>query len=306
MEPVERKRRTEEKKEFRVDAKNFLVTYSQCPLPKEDVHRWFKEKEDSIAELIVGSETHQDGNKHLHVFVSFTKKKNIRNPRRWDIEGYHPNIQSAKSKDRAREYAMKDGDIVGDFGFSWRNFQRSKADFNAFMHDRRNRTRGDINWPITLPGNRLQYKPNASTKRCNWWIWGPTDVGKTRWFMSWFAYAKYFKIRGGDYPWEGYDGEELVLYDDKLPKLSHILQACQWHMGHNNTVPGKTRYRPYYFRDKTRPCVLVLSNIAPTYESEAFNSRFTIIEVTSRECAESSKRLRVGGDENSVAIANGE
>lgn len=284
-------------KEFRAHAKNFLVTYSQCPLEKEDIHGWFLKNEANISQLIVGRETHADGNFHLHVFISFGKRRDLKNPRVWDIEGYHPNIQVAKKKDRAREYACKDGDIIGDYGFTPHQFRRDYGDYNAYMQHRRLTTRLPISWPIELPRGGLQERPGASDKKCCYWIFGPADSGKTRWFMSRYAYRAYFKIRNSKYRWEGYAGEDLVLYDDIFPKLSEILTACQYHQGCANAVPGETRYQSYYFRDRTRPVIIVLANTAPAYSSRAFDARFTTIEVEAGDCLPQIKEDHITWDQ---------
>ncbi len=172
-----------EERKFRVNAKNFLITYSRCAIEPETMYAWFSAKE-AWSELLVGREKHADGGWHLHVYLKASKKLNVVNPRRWDVQGHHPNIQAAKSPHRAREYCMKEGNVVGEIGYSPHNFQRNYADYQSFMAHRRSRARRAISWPIRIPGGGLQLKPTASTKKCNWWIVGESDVGKTRWFYS--------------------------------------------------------------------------------------------------------------------------
>jgi hypothetical protein len=47
--------------------------------------------------LLIAQETHEDGSPHLHAFVRCTKKVGFRNQNKLDVDGYHPNIQAAKS-----------------------------------------------------------------------------------------------------------------------------------------------------------------------------------------------------------------
>ena len=52
------------------------------------------------------------GAPHLHALLSLAKELSTRNCRLFDVEGRHPNIQSAKSKEAVRRYLMKDGDYI--------------------------------------------------------------------------------------------------------------------------------------------------------------------------------------------------
>lgn len=62
---------------FKYSAKSIFLTYSQCPLPREDLMAHLKAKTGAFAtnQLIkacVAQETHQDGNKHLHMCAWYT------------------------------------------------------------------------------------------------------------------------------------------------------------------------------------------------------------------------------------------
>lgn len=92
---------------FRVYSKTFLLTYSQCDLPKDAV----KEYLNSISELdeyCIGQEHHQDGNLHIHAWIKFKTKYQSRNPRCFDINGFHPNIMTARSKKGSIAYVSKE------------------------------------------------------------------------------------------------------------------------------------------------------------------------------------------------------
>lgn len=88
-----------------------LLTYAQCA----DLDPW------KIVELlgthhgecIIGRECHSDGGTHLHAFVEFQPKFNSRNPRVFDVDGYHPNVSPSKGRPwEGFDYAIKDGDVV--------------------------------------------------------------------------------------------------------------------------------------------------------------------------------------------------
>lgn len=66
------------------------------------------------AECVIGRESHRDGGRHLHVFVSFKKRFSTRNSRCFDVEGYHPNIERVgRTPWKAYDYAIKDNDRCG-------------------------------------------------------------------------------------------------------------------------------------------------------------------------------------------------
>jgi len=96
---------------FRLQARYVLLTYAQCgdldPWVVHDVITSFP------AECLIGRETHADGGTHLHAFVDFGRKVDIRDPRRFDVEGFHPNIQPCgRTPQKMLDYAIKDGDVV--------------------------------------------------------------------------------------------------------------------------------------------------------------------------------------------------
>lgn len=97
---------------FRVNAKNFFLTYPQCPLMKGDVYVALVNKFGPIQYACIASEKHEDGSPHIHVFLTFDVRKDVRNPRTFDIEDYHPNVQAIRNKRAALNYVMKDGDYV--------------------------------------------------------------------------------------------------------------------------------------------------------------------------------------------------
>jgi len=99
---------------FRINAKSFFITYPQCDLNKEIVQDWFKEKFDVIG-LRVCKELHADGRPHIHVVFHLEGPFQTRNPRFFDIDGFHPNLQPTRSISASYAYIAKEGDYI-DFG----------------------------------------------------------------------------------------------------------------------------------------------------------------------------------------------
>jgi len=104
-----------EKSSFRLNAKNFFITYPQCEADKGELLAHMLELEPSVKFCRVARELHADGNPHLHVLLSCSKKRDIRSAGHFDWLGKHPNVQSCRNLVDVLDYISKDGDFV-DFG----------------------------------------------------------------------------------------------------------------------------------------------------------------------------------------------
>nr|UBQ66300.1 Rep protein [finch CRESS-DNA virus] len=97
---------------FRFQARYGLFTYSQCARLRPDALS--QHYEALGANYIIGREAHGDGGTHFHVFVDFRRKFRTRDNRKFDVEGFHPNIvPSLRNPAGGWDYATKDGDICG-------------------------------------------------------------------------------------------------------------------------------------------------------------------------------------------------
>jgi len=96
---------------FTLVTQSVLLTYSQCPAPRETVRDMIQAKVP-VEKGVIGQEEHQDGNKHLHAYIKFGKRLSTRDCRYFDIEWegqtYHPNIASAKNAYGAVKYCVKE------------------------------------------------------------------------------------------------------------------------------------------------------------------------------------------------------
>ena len=103
-------------KAFRFTAKVLFATFPQCPTDKQValdnlLSRW---KAD-IVYAVVAHEKHKDEGDHLHVLVKFFGPTHFRVATFADFiagEGYHANVQPARSEKNTLNYVMKDGDFV--------------------------------------------------------------------------------------------------------------------------------------------------------------------------------------------------
>lgn len=102
---------------FRLQSKNLFLTFPQCDYPLEDfcqrVKDFFAQNNNRIIKGVASQENHQDGNKHLHLFVSLEKICQTRKANYFDnlvCPAKHPNIVSRlKSQYETIKYIVKDG-----------------------------------------------------------------------------------------------------------------------------------------------------------------------------------------------------
>nr|AGS46473.1 Rep protein [Tomato yellow leaf curl Kanchanaburi virus] len=129
---------------FRINAKNYFLTYPQCSLSKEETLSQLKELQTPTSKkyIKICKELHEDGSPHLHVLIQFEGKFQCKNNRFFDLVSptrsahFHPNVQGAKSSSDVKSYLEKDGDTIewGEFqidGRSARGGQQSANDAYA-------------------------------------------------------------------------------------------------------------------------------------------------------------------------------
>lgn len=98
-----------EKKGFRMNGKNFTITFPQCSTKKEVAVERIEQKYGSeLKGYLVCEEDHKDGTPHLHAYLAFHKAKNFKSSDCFDfIGGQHGNYQVTKSVRKWVEYCTK-------------------------------------------------------------------------------------------------------------------------------------------------------------------------------------------------------
>lgn len=104
---------------FRVDARNFFVTYpNSTALPHGLVHQSLQDLDKPVSAVYSCREPHENGEFHHHAIVAFASKFNCKNERYFDIEHegviYHPNVQGCRDLGASNTYIGKDGVTLGD------------------------------------------------------------------------------------------------------------------------------------------------------------------------------------------------
>nr|AFB83496.1 replication associated protein [Cotton leaf curl Burewala virus] len=131
-------------KRFKVQAKNYFITYSQCSLTKDEALSQIQaiNTPSNKKNIKLCRELHEDGDLHLHGLIQFEGKFGCTNNKFFDLVSptgsahFHPNIQGAKSSSDVKAYIDKDGNTLewGEFqidGSSARGGQQSANDAYA-------------------------------------------------------------------------------------------------------------------------------------------------------------------------------
>jgi len=98
---------------FRVDAKNFAITFpatATLPFNKHELLDYLSAL-PGVVYTLVCKELHESGVPHYHALVTFSRRKNIRDPRFFDYMGAHANVQGVRNLRQWIEYVKKDGDF---------------------------------------------------------------------------------------------------------------------------------------------------------------------------------------------------
>jgi len=98
---------------FRMDAKNFFLTYPQCSMTKEEcLRRLISMMAHNITGVIVCQENHKDEGTHLHALLLLSKRLHVTSARYFDLGTVHGNYRVARDVKSSINYIKKDGNYV--------------------------------------------------------------------------------------------------------------------------------------------------------------------------------------------------
>jgi len=102
------------KKAFRLNCKRVFITFPKCEVDKElAMDRIKKSTKTKNCKFIVAQESHNDGSKHLHLYIESPKCFNVRTPAYFDfIGGKRGNYQKVQNKDAVVTYITKENNYV--------------------------------------------------------------------------------------------------------------------------------------------------------------------------------------------------
>lgn len=106
-------------KGFRVQGKHFLLTYMNINKTKEEILDLFKDKFHIVKGVFSEEIAPTTGTYHVHAVVKLPMKKDIRSPRYFDLDGFHPRIDTVKNGEmvNAVDYVIKKGNYK-DYGMN--------------------------------------------------------------------------------------------------------------------------------------------------------------------------------------------
>lgn len=293
-------------KKFRLTGKNFFLTYPQCFLEKQDVLDLLMAKV-GIDYGLVAREFHEDGNPHIHAFLTLKKKFDTRSANFFDLGNYHGNYQVARCSDDVIDYCNKADKEPLTYGVYVGNNQsvvQKRALQNKMILSKPLPQLVDegvihISMYKKMKDAISSYKldkvhvPDYMPKTC-YWIYGPTGCGKSRYVRDNHPNSCYFKPQNKW--WDGYDGEKVVLIDD-----FDMQGAC---LGHHLKIWGDcysfvaevkgTTVRPvfdtFYITSQYLPKDIWCSGTDPTkWDTElmlAIQRRFKIVTPVDGELSE--------------------
>lgn len=249
-------------------AKGWLCTWPHCPLSKEDALDLLRARYD-LDEWVIAEEEHADGEPHLHAFLKLTKRKNFK-ASMFDLGDYHGNYQIAKSWRAVQEYCKKDGNYISNIDLKAARQKQSKMKKEDLLKDPEVlMDEGRLN-PMQLCSflkNSAAYKMLLQQKRKppvempekkrHFWIWGPSNTGKTTWLREKMQEGEWFQMPTNN-DWNGYSGEDNLYIDEYKGQLTiqELNRICDG--GAKVNTKGGTAMLSW------TPIVYVLSNFSPS------------------------------------------
>lgn len=260
---------------FRLQGKMFAITYPKYAGSKEEFDEEFRRKFTGRKEYASAREEHKDGTHHMHVFIHFIKRKDVRSARYFDVSinsvKYHPNIKKVHNRKGWLDYISKGDEhnvasIEVDFDPLQFKLGKRKGAFMDWEWTKQffeNKKLQPIEYPIKLLCEGKEYemvKPCPTIKKRNWWIVAKPNAGKTKWVNKTFAGKQIYCPRMGAYPFEGYANQDIIIYDDRtnvsFEEFSDVLNT--WDIV--KPIYGQIRYVTHNWKVGHTRNVIVLSN----------------------------------------------
>jgi len=279
-------------KQFRVQVKAIFLTYSQVGETKESdlCHALLGRFNDrGVKCLECATERHRDGSRHFHIFLMLDKRLDSRDPKVFDFGDLHPNIKKVTKKvgslKKIYHYLSKEGQEPTsyakqfDMWDSSDRFVQKKSDWDAWLDFKKKKKILEPEFPRVGPHGFVINAPTDLERKRHLWVHGPPGCGKTTWFEREFGATKYFKVNAnGRYPFDGYEGQRVILYDDAWPGKFHLTTLCNPRKQRQH-VPGDTRYCERFLYEDRALLVIVLYNqsiddVVEESDREVYHTRF--------------------------------
>lgn len=250
MSDIEEEKIVENKKSFRMQYKEIGLTYSRCPIPRDEIIRLLQEKFE-FTDYYVAQETHKEEKEcstHLHVWLEAANKPNIRNQNFFDVEylgsTYHPNI-GKKKRNWIHNYLKKQDKEPytnipeGYIALAQAGMVDEAISKFAFDHPKEFIIHHErvIKTCSILGKRKREHKVFEFTGDKIEWDWDQKSLlvidepgkGKTEWAKSFckemgWTYLRVTHLDG----LKKYNGEDVIIYDDV--NFSHLPRETQIHI----------------------------------------------------------------------------
>lgn len=276
---------------FQLNSSKLFLTYPECPIPKEDAYGILQYLFHNWKDWIIAEELHQNGNKHLHCYISFAEPYRTRNPNFADLsyDGalFHGNYQGCRSTKAVIKYCTKEEnyisnmdvaailnskssrkviatklikdklpleDLVQEFPELIFGYKKLKSDLDEYKHDT-DYVRTDL--PGWLPNAWGKVLPLClRKKRRHYWIYSDEpNKGKTT-FAKELEQMYCVCLQCGDFSYWRISGRERIVILDEFNtaklKYSEINAMCDGTFGYRVFQGGLKRLKD--------PFILILSN----------------------------------------------
>lgn len=247
-------------------AKHWCFTLNNPEDEEEsDVEAIGRQLSSDVVYLVFGREKGVQETPHLQGFISFGKRKSLAQVRRLVSSRAHFEVARGSPK-QAADYCKKDDDFE-EFGVIPRG-QGERTDLAACIKAiKEGKSLREIaeEHPSTVlrygsgvQRLRMFVRPERKSPPEIWTLWGKTGTGKTRRVWE-FADVSQLWCHPGDRWFDGYDGQDAVLFDDfdgSWFKLSYLLKLLDRYVFQVPVKGGYTWWAP-----KT---IYLTSNLNPT------------------------------------------
>lgn len=307
----------EKQTSYRISSKSLFLTYPQCPLSLHDFLQLFSTLtnfgSNKLYYISTEKHTSTEGD-HLHVYIEYHEKQEMRDATSFytlihNNKKYVPHFEKIKkgegNKNRIILYVCKYDNFITNYkpsSITSNNYSKNIADHAAWQRDRELVIRQPNIYPIKYFEQTIE-KPDPSNKKRHLWIIGAPDIGKTyNLNKSLFSFTYYLR-KPDRYPFESYNQEEIVVYDDIYPiTFQELTCITQTFTNSQTTVPGGSRYRPNYIHKDITRTIMVVSNDFPNYftsdtnkidNSKAFAARFKVIMLSHKKDSSNNFNLDI-------------
>lgn len=97
---------------FRINSTMFFFTYARCNKGKDVLRDFLKGLCPHWNYILTAEEKHEDGAPHLHAVLQLKQRKDVVNPRHFDLAGFHPKIEHVRDLSASIDYCKKEGNFL--------------------------------------------------------------------------------------------------------------------------------------------------------------------------------------------------